>query len=38
MLRGVLFILFTEQEKEEGGELYSLQRFSPDLASEGEFG
>lgn len=31
-----MFILCTEQEKEEGGKLYSIQRFSSDLASEGE--
>lgn len=36
--RPVLFVLLTEQEKEEGGEFYSIQRLSPDLASEGEFG
>lgn len=34
----VVFILFTEQEKEEGGEFHSLQRFSPDLATQREFG
>lgn len=38
MRKEVVFILFPEQEKEEGGEFYSLQRFSPDLAVEGEFG
>ena len=29
---------FSEQEKEEGGEFHPLQRFSPDLATEGEPG
>lgn len=31
-------ILCTEQEKEESGEFHSLQRFSSDLATEGELG
>lgn len=35
---GVIFISFTEQEKEEGGEFHSVQGFCPDLAAEGEFG
>lgn len=35
---GVIFILLTEQEKEEGGEFHSVQRFSPDMATAGEFG
>lgn len=35
---GVIVILLTEQEKEEGGEFHSVQRFSPDVATEGEFG
>lgn len=34
----IVFILRTEQEEEEGGEFYSLQRFSSDLAAEGELG
>lgn len=38
MRKEAVFILFPEQEKEEGGEFHSLQRFSPDLAVEGEFG
>lgn len=32
----IVVILCTEQEKEEDGEFHSLQRFSSDLASEGE--
>lgn len=35
---GVLFIRLTEQEKEESGEFHSIQRFSSDVAAEGEFG
>lgn len=34
----MVFILFTEQEKEEGGELHPLQRFRSDLATEREPG
>lgn len=34
----IVFILCAEQEKEEGGEFYPLQRFSSDLAAEGELG
>lgn len=30
---GVIFISFTEQEKEEGGEFHSVQGFCPDLAA-----
>ncbi len=34
----IVFCLRAVQEKEEGGEFYSLQRFSSDLAAEGELG
>lgn len=33
-----MLIFCTEQEKEEGGEFHPLQRFSSDLATEGEPG
>lgn len=33
-----MFVLCAEQEKEEGGESHPLQRFSSDLAAEGELG
>lgn len=33
-----MFILCAEQEKEEGGEFHPVQRFSSDLATEGEPG
>lgn len=34
----LIFLFWTEQEKEESGEFYSLQRLGSDLASEGELG
>lgn len=34
----IVFVLCAEQEKEEDGEFHSLQRFSSDLAAEGELG
>lgn len=34
----MVFILFPEQEKEEGGEFHPLQRFCSDLAAERELG
>lgn len=32
----VASVLPTEQEEEESGELYSIQRFSSDMAAEGK--
>lgn len=34
----IVLTIWTEQEKEEGGEFYPLQRLSPDLATQRKLG